>query len=47
MAVRAFGDEAWAQARDPHTGLFSFGKSGPTLLDQAAMIQVYADLAGN
>jgi hypothetical protein len=44
-AVEQFGDEAWSHARDPRTGLFSFSGRGPTLLDQAAMVQVYAELA--
>lgn len=46
-AEEAFGDTAWAQARDPRTGLFHFGGRGPTLLDQAAMVQIYAQLAGS
>ena len=44
-AEEAFADRAWAQARDPRTGLFRFGGRQPTLLDQAAMVQVYAELA--
>ena len=40
-----FADEAWARARDPKTGLFHFSGRGPTLLDQAAMVQIYAELA--
>ena len=43
-AVRRFADEAWELKRDPKTGLFRFGGT-PTLLDQAAMVQVYAELA--
>jgi predicted alpha-1,6-mannanase (GH76 family) len=43
-AVRRFADEAWLRRRDPKTGLFRFGRT-PTLLDQAAMVQVYAALA--
>jgi rhamnogalacturonyl hydrolase YesR len=43
-AAQAFADVVWTQNRDPRTGLVSFG--GPTrLLDQAAIVQVYADLA--
>ena len=45
-APEEFADEAWAHSRDPKTGLFHFGGRGPTLLDQAAMVQVYAELAG-
>jgi hypothetical protein len=43
--VAAFADEAWSKARDPKTGLFHFGGRRPTLLDQAAMVQVFAELA--
>lgn len=43
-AAQAFADAAWLRHRDPRTGLFSF--VGPTrLLDQAAVVQVYAALA--
>ena len=45
-AEQAFADAAWAQARDPRTGLFRFGGRQPTLLDQAAMVQIYAELGG-
>ena len=43
-AVSAFADEAWQRNRDAKTGLFHFAGRGPTLLDQAAMVQVYAEL---
>jgi Glycosyl hydrolase family 76 len=43
-AVESFGDAAWA-SRDTRTGLFHFGHTQATLLDQAAMVQVYALLA--
>ena len=43
-AVESFSTEAWAKARDPKTGLFHFS-NGSTLLDQAAMVEVYAELA--
>jgi hypothetical protein len=46
-AEEAFADAAWAQARDPRTGLFRFAGRQPTLLDQAAMVQIYAELAGS
>ena len=43
-AAEAYADQAWAQRRDPKTGLYSFG--GPTrLLDQAALVQLFAALA--
>jgi predicted alpha-1,6-mannanase (GH76 family) len=44
-AIEGFADEAWSRARNPKTGLFSFYGRQPTLLDQAAMVQVYAQLA--
>jgi hypothetical protein len=44
-AIQAFGDEAWLNNRNPTTGLFQFGETLATLLDQAAMVQVYAELA--
>ncbi len=41
-----FADDAWANVRDPSSGLFHAGPAGATgLLDQAAMVQVYALLA--
>jgi len=43
-AVESYANWMWANARDPRTGLFSFG--GPTrLLDQAAAVEIYAALA--
>jgi hypothetical protein len=43
-AAQSYGDQAWAAARDSRTGLFSY--SGQTrLLDQAALVQLYATLA--
>jgi hypothetical protein len=44
-ALAAFAARAWALERDPSTGLFHFGHTAATLLDQAAMVQVYAELA--
>jgi len=44
-AMAAFASEAWTKARDPKTGLFHFGGRRPTLLDQAAMVEIYATLA--
>jgi len=47
-AMRAYGDQVWTNNRDATTGLFSFG-NGPhgntQLLEQAAMVQIYAVLA--
>jgi hypothetical protein len=47
QAIVSFADRAWARERDPTTGLFAFGHTQPTLLDQAAMVQVYAELASS
>jgi hypothetical protein len=44
-AVTSFADRAWAEERDPATGLFQFGHTLATLLDQSAMVQLYAELA--
>ena len=45
-AAQRFADDAWANVRDSASGLFFSGPSGTTqLLDQAAMVQVYALLA--
>jgi Glycosyl hydrolase family 76 len=43
-AVQAYADAAWAQGRDPATGLFRVG-SPPSLIQQAAFVQIYALLA--
>ena len=43
-AVSVYGDMAWTVHRDRHDR-FRFRRSGPTLLDQSAMVQVYALLA--
>jgi predicted alpha-1,6-mannanase (GH76 family) len=40
----AYGDAMWQTARDPRTGLFRFA-GRTSLLDQAALVQVYAALA--
>ena len=43
-AAQAFADGAWVTHRNAKTGLFAF--RGPArLLDQAALVQVYSDLA--
>lgn len=46
-SVERFADEAWTRSRNPATGLFAFGDREPTLLEQAAMVQIYAQLAEN
>ena len=43
-AMGTYADTAWATHRDRHDR-FRFGGGGPTLLDQSAMVQVYALLA--
>jgi hypothetical protein len=45
-AVEEYAARAWSTVRDPHTGLFRFDRGRPVqLLQQAAMVQIYADLA--
>jgi len=44
-AITSFADRVWSEKRDPTTGLFHFGHTSATLLDQAAMVQIYAELA--
>ena len=43
--LASFAQRAWLEERDPVTGLFQFGHTKATLLDQAAMVQIYAELA--
>jgi hypothetical protein len=44
--MQAYADQVWNQVRDPATDLFPFAPSQPVqLLDQAAMVQIYASLA--
>jgi hypothetical protein len=45
-AAQRYADAAWDTAHDPQTGLFRFHGSQPVqLLEQAAMVQIYAALA--
>jgi hypothetical protein len=44
LALARYAHTAWLSARDATTGLFTGGGSA-TLLDQAAMVQIYAQLA--
>ncbi len=46
-ALRGYADAAWdsPHVHQPGTGLFPFGREATTLLDQAAMVQLYACLA--
>ena len=43
-AAQAYADAAWQQSRIAGTNVFKFGTSAPTLLEQAAMVQIYASL---
>jgi hypothetical protein len=43
-AMRAYAEVAWTARRDRHDR-FRFARGGPTLLDQSAMVQIYALLA--
>ena len=49
--MQAYADQTWGGVRNPTSGLFDFvyGRNRTTephrLLDQAAMWQIYADLA--
>ncbi len=46
QAMQAYADEVWQSYRDPSTGLFRFDAYKPVqLLEQAAMVQIYAALA--
>ena len=42
--MRAYAEMAWTARRDRHDR-FRFARGGPTLLDQSAMVQIYALLA--
>jgi uncharacterized protein YyaL (SSP411 family) len=44
--AQAYADTVWSRYRDPATGLFRFDpRKPPRLLEQAAMVQLYAALA--
>ena len=44
-AAQVYADEAWQRSRLAGTNVFRFAQSGPpTLLEQAAMVQIYAAL---
>jgi len=46
QAIQTYADEMWNTVRDPNTGLFQMDPSQETpLLQQAAMVEIYADLA--
>ena len=45
-ALQEYADAAWDRLRDQSTGLFHFDRSrSAKLLEQAAMVQIYAALA--
>jgi glycosyl hydrolase family 76 len=43
-AVEGYADAAWERSRLAGTDVFRFDSSGPSLLEQAAMVQIYAAL---
>src|SRR5665647_3292344 len=44
-AMQDYADQQCAATRDPKTGLFPVGGTATSLLDQSAMVQIYATLA--
>jgi hypothetical protein len=47
-AIQAFADAAWKKVRDEKTGLFPFPQEqNVEVLNQAAMVRIYADLAAD
>ncbi|GAB3088751.1 hypothetical protein GCM10027054_10910 [Isoptericola nanjingensis] len=44
-AMADYADTQWREARDSGTGLFDAGDEHTELLEQAAMVQIYATLA--
>ena len=44
-AMQAYADNVWATNRDAATGLFHFGSDHTQVIDQAAIVQIYAVLA--
>lgn len=45
QAMQDYADTVWNEVRDPATGLFAFGDGETELLEQSAMVQIYATLA--
>jgi hypothetical protein len=45
--MESFADQVWSDYRDPGTNLFHFSDEPACLLDQAAMVQIFALLAWN
>ncbi|MEA2474150.1 MAG: hypothetical protein QOE06_2065 [Thermoleophilaceae bacterium] len=45
-AVRSYANWAWRARRSAQTGLFNFQTDGGRVLEQAAMVRIYAALAG-
>jgi rhamnogalacturonyl hydrolase YesR len=45
-ATSAYADWAWKARRDKRTSLFNFQTDGGRVLEQAAMVRIYATLAG-
>jgi hypothetical protein len=44
-AMADYADHQWRTQREPTTGLFNAGDEHTELLEQAAMVQIYATLA--
>lgn len=44
-AMEDYAEHQWREVRDPATGLFPVHGGTTELLDQAAMVQIYATLA--
>lgn len=44
-AMQSYADSVWTVNRDAATGLFHFGGDHTPVIDQAAMVQIYAVLA--
>jgi len=44
-AAQRYADSRWSTVRDPRTGLFHAKGSAATLLDQAAVVELYAQLS--
>lgn len=46
-ALQQYGDWAWDKRRNKASGVFSFGPDGGAVLQQAALVRIYATLAGS
>ena len=46
-SMQQYADWAWAKRRNKKSGVFSFGTDGGAVLEQSAMVRLYATLAGS